>query len=162
MSNSQAALMVADRIVSRLFDHRQFTAGQIDYLIKGIESNANLDETLNKMLKMNENVCLLLDESTKDGIESDNDLAKKATQQISTLIERAEGLLKTEKEFREEEKIRLAGAREERDLLMQDKARRVNLKLEKLEEGIMAEELELERKYLKLEENLRKVSGGFI
>lgn len=49
----------------------------------------------------------------------------------------------------------MAEAREEREKMKQECYKSIGGKLEKLDESLMEEELELERKYLKFEENLR-------
>lgn len=46
--------------------------------------------------------------------------------------------------------------REEREKIKRDTYKRTLIDLEKVNESLMAEEVELERKYLMFEENLRK------
>jgi len=63
--------------------------------------------------------------------------------------------LNLEDEFRLKEKALLSDARAERERVRQSSYRATQVKIEELNETLAREELELERKYLKFEENLR-------
>lgn len=66
-----------------------------------------------------------------------------------------ESILKLENECRGKEETVLGQLRRDMEAKKQACMRECNMKLEKLKESIVEEELELERKYLKFEENLR-------
>lgn len=74
---------------------------------------------------------------------------------VSSLIERTEKILKLESEFRERDEQVLGSKRKETERRRQACMMECNAKLERLRESIMREEMDLERKYLKFEENLR-------
>lgn len=71
---------VADQIVARLFDQRQFTSGEIYYLAKELGGKVNFEESLDRVLKLNENVCLISDTSDTNLANTDADLAKDISQ----------------------------------------------------------------------------------
>ena len=155
MSNIQASLQVADRIASRLFDHRQFTAGQIDYFVKGIESIASPEGNLNKILKTNENGCVIGDVGIHDNKFNDEP-PRAASSGISSLIDKAERVLEIEAEYKEKQHDIIDQIKADREKVKQDKIRRVNRELDKIRRSLEEEEQELERKYRKLEEVLAK------
>lgn len=68
---------------------------------------------------------------------------------------RADSILKIGDTHRDKEEKNLACSRERREKTRQDCYKDISSKLEKLSETLMEEEMELERKYLKFEENLR-------
>lgn len=57
---TRPSIQVGHQIVSRLFDHRQFTDGEINFLIKGMSPNAGM-ANLDKILKINETSCVITD-----------------------------------------------------------------------------------------------------
>lgn len=148
--------MVADRIISRLFDHRQFTAGQIDYFIKGIDSVSEEGVNLDKILKLNEKVCLVMDINDEETNKFRDDWAENVSQGVTSLIGIGNRLLDIETDSRNKETRAMSSIREEREKQRQNKTKSINIKLNQIEESLLAEELELERKYLKLEESLRR------
>jgi hypothetical protein len=74
---------------------------------------------------------------------------------VTSLIDRAEGILQIENEFREKNESILGAKRREMEQKRLACLTKCNAKLEKLKESNMKDELELERRYLKFEENLR-------
>lgn len=74
---------------------------------------------------------------------------------VTQLIDRTDRLLKMEEEHREREARLLEPERKERISTRQNFDKNLRIKFEKLNESLLSEELELERKYLKFEENLR-------
>lgn len=63
---------MADQLITRLFDQRQFTNGEISYLVKGFEQEANLEANFDRILKINENVCVTLDKTSSDLLRIDD------------------------------------------------------------------------------------------
>lgn len=74
---------------------------------------------------------------------------------VSSLHERTERLLKLEEEQRQKEANLLVEMREERNKVEQDCYNGLKVKMDELKETLAKEEMEMERKYLKFEENLR-------
>ena len=64
-------------------------------------------------------------------------------------------MLKLEDEYRDKEEKLLGEKRKQLNRKKEDCLRSCNMRLEKLKESLVQEELEAERKYLKFEENLR-------
>jgi len=62
------AFVVADQLISRVFDQRQFTNGEINYLSREIFEGKtnNLEKSFDKLLKVNESVCLIADTNAPD------------------------------------------------------------------------------------------------
>lgn len=75
--------------------------------------------------------------------------------EVTLTHEKASKLLQIEDEYRKLEEESLEKQREERDKKKQELRRDITLKLEKLNHALVSEELEIERKYLLFEENLR-------
>lgn len=147
-------LPVADELVARLFDHRQFTHGEIDYIVKGFRDKAGIEENLNKTLRINENTCLINDLTSNGlGLLSD-ELASKILDQVTLLTDRAERILKIEPDQRDRSDRLLEQDRQDRLKIRQDKCSTTNAQLESLERSLIQEELDLERKYLKFEQKL--------
>lgn len=71
------------------------------------------------------------------------------------LINQADRLLKIEDDARSREQTALADARQRRARERELDNKAAQIKLDQIRESLLAEELELERKYLKLEESLR-------
>jgi len=74
---------------------------------------------------------------------------------LTLLQEQAQRILNLDDEFRHREETLLSDARAERERVRQSSYRATQVKMEELNETLAREELELERKYLKFEENLR-------
>ena len=70
-------------------------------------------------------------------------------------MDRTESILRLENKCRENDERILGERRRELESRKQACMKNCNTKLERLRESIVEEELELERKYLKFEENLR-------
>lgn len=69
--------------------------------------------------------------------------------------ERAKRILQLEEEYQEKECSTLRKVREERDRLKQERLKDVTTKLEALNETLIGEGVEMERKFLLFEDNLR-------
>lgn len=54
--------------MARIFDQRQFTSGEINYLSREIGERINLEDNFNKILRINQTVCVISD--------LDNELSK--------------------------------------------------------------------------------------
>lgn len=67
---------VADQLVARLFDQRQFTGGEINYLMRELGERSNLEANFDKILKINENACLINDRNSGDMCQSSEPVAK--------------------------------------------------------------------------------------
>lgn len=63
---------VAHRLILRLFNHRQFTSGEIDYLVKELCIPA--EENFARVLTTNQNVCLISDRNTENCLEVTKDV----------------------------------------------------------------------------------------
>lgn len=68
--------IVADQLVARIFDQRQFTCGEINYLMRELGEKSNLEANFDKLLKINENVCLINDRNSGDMCQSGDPVAK--------------------------------------------------------------------------------------
>lgn len=75
---------------------------------------------------------------------------------VSHLVDKAESILRLAGEQQNKNEQLLAERRNELERRKEECLRDCNLKLERFRESIVSEELELERKYLKFEENLRQ------
>ncbi|KAG9509602.1 hypothetical protein GZH46_01874, partial [Fragariocoptes setiger] len=64
--NTRAAAKVADQLIARLFDHRQFTAGEIRYLINELEDRCKIGRSLEKALSLNQEAGIVSDMCTDD------------------------------------------------------------------------------------------------
>lgn len=157
MSNAQAAFLVGDRIFSRLFDHRQFSAGQIEFIVKGMEDATGSSNNLDRLLKTNENVCVISDAFFDDISNLDEQVARNVHKELTSMLDGAVKVLEIDNESRLKEEQALGKSRIEREQRKQNKIKSMTISLQKLEESLLAEEIELERKYLKLEENLKKI-----
>lgn len=156
MSNSRAAFKVSDQIVSRLFDHRQFTTGQIDYLVKGFD-NACLEDNLEKLLKINEKVCVVLDQTQSESLTTINrDISVDRKTDVSELVSIAEQILRFESRFKDREEKMLSEVRAQRQKSIDNCKLTLDEKLRKFVESLEAGEEELRKKYSKLEETLMK------
>lgn len=78
---------------------------------------------------------------------------------MNSLYEKAERTLKIEEKQREKEAKMLSEIRDQREKTKQDAYEKRIINLEKLKETLMEEEMEIERKYLMFEENLRQSSN---
>jgi len=67
---------VADQVISRLFDHRQFTSGEINYLLKELKDGINLEENFNRILKISQNTYVVSDLSSTNPPKSAENMAK--------------------------------------------------------------------------------------
>ena len=74
---------------------------------------------------------------------------------VTSLVDRAERILKIEGECRARNDVISGKRRNEMEQKRQACLSKCNMQLEKLRESFMREELELERRYLKFEDNLR-------
>lgn len=66
---------VAHRLILRLFNHRQFTSGEIDYLVKELCNPA--ETNFARILTTNQNVCLITDRNTENCLEVTKDVLSK-------------------------------------------------------------------------------------
>lgn len=158
MPNSPVTFKLLGQILSRLFDHRQFTAGQIEYLVRGLDGdagNSNLQcANFDKLLKINEKVCLMADSLNSDSFISNENLAKDSSHKLDQLIERSGDLLNIENEYKLKEAVRLGQFRAIRQAKKEQQEAIIEAKLKTLMQTLQAEEDELEKKYLKLEQNI--------
>lgn len=66
---------VANRLISRLFNHRQFTSGEIDYHVNEICHPA--ENSFPRILITNQNICLISDRGTENCLEAAEDVLTK-------------------------------------------------------------------------------------
>lgn len=67
---------VADQIIHRIFDQRQFTSGEIDYLVKEFgHDRINLEQNFEQVLKLNQDACVIADTNLEDLCNSSERLA---------------------------------------------------------------------------------------
>lgn len=57
---------MADQLITRLFDQRQFTTGEIQFLSKEFGEKCFLEENFDKILNLNKNVCVISDTSNSN------------------------------------------------------------------------------------------------
>lgn len=76
-------------------------------------------------------------------------------QAVSSLLDRTEKLLNTSEQLRDKNNKCLEEKQHLFDRTKQECATNCHLKLEKVKESIVQEELDLERKYLRFEDNLK-------
>lgn len=57
---------VADQVLARIFDQRQFTNGEINYMVREFGDVTDLEGNFDKVLKMNETVCMITDKYNED------------------------------------------------------------------------------------------------
>lgn len=67
---------VTDQLIARIFDQRQFTSGEINYLIREISENNRLEGNLDKILRLNQDVCVISDTYASDLSKIDDSLTK--------------------------------------------------------------------------------------
>lgn len=66
---------VADRLITRLFNHRQFTSGEINYLVKEVCNP--VEESLPRILSTNQSICLIADKNTENCLQVAKDVLEK-------------------------------------------------------------------------------------
>lgn len=68
---------VADQILVRIFDQRQFTSGEIDFMVKEFgHDKVNIEENFQRMLKLNQDACVIADTNLADLCDSSETLAR--------------------------------------------------------------------------------------
>ena len=76
---------MADQILSRIFDQRQFTGGEINFLVRELDEKVDLTENFDKLLKINENVCVISDTSREDMCSAHDATMQKLSNQGESL-----------------------------------------------------------------------------
>lgn len=153
--NTQAAVKVADQIIARLFDHRQFTSGEIRYLIKEFEGQCSLDDTLDRALKQQEDVVIISDMTENNICKLDDNQAIDLNQQVLCLLDRADSLLEIENEREQQRNRALESSRAERKNVMESSSGETLAMIEEIDKVFGKKEKELEERYLKLEEKIK-------
>lgn len=62
-------------------DQRQFTSGEIGYLVRELGENNKIEDDLNKVLKLNQDVCVISDSYTSDLFKIDDNVTKNTLDQ---------------------------------------------------------------------------------
>lgn len=156
MSNLLAAFKVSDQIVSRLFDHRQFTNGQVDYLVKGLD-DTRLEDNLDRLLKINERVCVILDKTHGEAVTTKRrDSLVDFKTDISQLVSRADNILQLESQFKNRENDLLSAVRAQRKESIDEYKTKIDEELLKFVKSSEKDEEDLRKKYSKLEISLMK------
>lgn len=156
MSNTGAAIRAANQIILRLFDHRQFTSGEIAFHVRGIEK-LQIDANFNKSLKINQDSCVIHDTSSNELTRlGDTSSVNDVLDRLNGVVERTEKLLASETEARLKDEKVLSEQRKVLEKKREQVLERTTLELNEFKESLIEEELELQRKYLRFEESLRK------
>lgn len=74
-------LSVADQLISKIFGHRQFTSGEINYLVREFGDKNSLDDNFNRILNLNQSICVLTDISNNDLLKTNDGIAKELSNQ---------------------------------------------------------------------------------
>lgn len=156
MSNTGATIKAANQIILRLFDHRQFTGGEINFHVREIDK-LNIDDNFNKSLQINQDACVIHDTSSNELVRlCDTSPANNTLDRLSSVLERTEKLLAIETEARSREDKLFSEQRKVLERKREEVLNRTSMELNSLKESLIEEELELQRKYLRFEETLRK------
>lgn len=153
-NNTMAATKVADQLISRLFDHRQFTSGEIRYLIEEFEEQCALDGTLDRALKQQEDVGIISDLTETNLCKLDDKHATDLNNHLSGLLESGDSLLKMETNEEQKRNKLLESFRMERKNIMETSAAKTLNKNNEIDEAFLKKEQELEQRYLKFEERI--------
>jgi len=160
-ANVQAAFKVADEILSRLLNHRQFTDGEIHYLIKQMEEKRRQDQLTEKLLSSYANVTDFK-ENLFDQMHQLSSMAKDAQgnsirpldDAVTELIRCTEKILEME---RDEEKTRQDILEQRREVRRQEWLHRmkdVKQQIESIDQSYETKKQELRQFYEDLERKL--------
>lgn len=156
MPSVQEAFKISGQIVTRLFDHRQFTTGEINYLVEEYQNNHKIEENFDKILKVNENFTnsafLIMNELLKLDVK----VAQDIDTQLSSCQDRAQGLVNVELEHNQRNIEVLDNLRKERSKIKSDIIKKSKESLENLDNALKTEEVALEQKLRQFEESLSK------
>lgn len=155
-TNVQVALKVAEQITTRLFDHRQFTTGEINYFVNEFEFNHKLNENFDRTLKVNEDLITSAYLASNDLTKLSSDSTKSIEEHLSQCEEKALRLLQIENEHMIRDSKELTKPRERRANLKEEYIKIANEKINKASAKLKEDELELQQKYQQFEENLVK------
>lgn len=116
-----------------------------------------LEDNLEKLLKVDQSLCL-----TDDLLHPDRSIGERLAdassapmKQLGHLNELSNRLLQIEDQFKVKEELELRDVRAKREKTKQDMLKKLDNELQRLNDTLHKEEADLERKYLRFEENLR-------
>lgn len=155
MSNVQATMKSANQLIISLADHQKFNSGQISYIVREQIEKPKLEENFDRLLKMNQDVCVLDDTNSGHMCNQCDKFKDELTNKLTILVDRTSKLLEVQEIYKKKETDTLGPTREALEIKRQQLDREMKIKLDNLSESLVSAELDLQRKYLKFEENLR-------
>lgn len=152
-NNLQVATKIADQIVKKLFDHRQFTTGEINTLIKDYETSQRLSDNFDKILKIDEDLNSVYYGLNNDLAKLNDDIAQNLLDQLHKCEIKAQNIFEAEEMHKQKNEDSLAKPRQDREVAKQELIKAANQKIEVAEKEFRDNEIKLEQKYRQLEAN---------